>query len=227
LFLNPDGAARDDGRPDAAFASDTNWPHVVWAIDTGGEHGIAYSAWDGGGWSPTEFPVATDFDEVDPRVSVSDDGTVYVTWWIADLEQVWMSKRAAGAEDWDAPEPVTGVLDSGRRPSILEWDGEVLAAYERDAPVSGQEVVVATRIGEGVYATEVVATTSSELPLDVLLHDEDGVLWIDWRNSESEYAYSVYSDAAWTERVTLPWAGDSWTAAEEVRQTIRAVVLKD
>ena len=227
LFLNPDGGARGDGRPDAAFHPDTNWPHVVWAFDAGTDRRIAYSAWIGAKWSPTVLLTSTVADDTDPRIYISASGTVYVVWWDANLERVWMSTLLVGISTWGDPEPVTGVVDSGRRPSILEWDGTVLTAYERDSTRSGQDVVVATRISEGVYTTETVSTSSSEAPLNVILHDEDGVLWADWRHSDSEYAYSVYANGTWGERVTLPWIAESWTQSEEVRQVIRGVVLSD
>jgi hypothetical protein len=141
------------------------------------------------------------------------------------VEQIWMSTRQTGISAWADPEPVTGVVDSGRRPSILEREGKILTAYERDARGPGQEVVVATRVSEGVYTTEVVSTTPSQAPLNVILHNEEGVLWVDWRYSDTEYAYSVYTGDDWGPRVTLPWVADSWTRAEEVRQVIRSAVL--
>ena len=227
LFLNPDGGARGDGRPDAAFHPDTNWPHVVWAFSAGSDRDIAYSAWIGTEWSDTEFLTSTVSDDIDPRVYISDVGTAYVVWWDANLERVWMSALLLGISTWGDPEQVTGALDTGRRPSILEWEGEVLAAYERDSTGLGQDIVVATRVSEAVFTTEIVSTSSSQTPLNVMLHNEGGVLWADWRHSDSEYAYSVYANGAWGSPVTLSWIAESWTQAEEVRQVIRGVVLSD
>ena len=70
-----------------------------------------------------------------------------------------------------------------------------------------------------------IATTDSDSPLNVILHGEAGVLWIDWRHSDTEYAYSVYSANGWGPLVTVPWTGDSWTRVEEAREVIRGVVL--
>jgi len=225
LFLNPDGGNRDDGRPDAAFHPDTGWPHVVWAYDEGTHHDIAISAWIGEVWSDIKKRSAPGTDDVAPRVSVSDAGTVYVAWGTVELSHVWMSTFVPETSTWGDAERVTGLLGTGRRPSILEWEGTVLVAYERDSTRLGQEVVVATRVGPGVYTEEIVATTAGNSPLDVILHDEQGVLWIDWRHSDSEYAYSIYSANAWSPLVTLPWTGDSWTRVEEVREAIRQIVL--
>jgi hypothetical protein len=225
LFLNPEGGPRGDGRPDAAFDPEHGWPHVVWATRAGTQHDVAYSRWHGGGWTEVELLTSSAADEVDPRLSISAVGTIYVVWWDRLLERVWMSSLAHGLSSWAAPEPVTGIVDSGRRPSILEVDGELLTAYERNSTRAGQEVVVARRVGAGVYVKEVVATAPGDQPLDVILHAEAGLLWADWRHEAGLYAYSVYRDGAWSAPTTVPWTDDSWSRLEEVRRLIRRTVL--
>jgi len=225
LFLNTDGAARGDGRPDAAIHPDTLWPHVVWAWEAGTDHDIAYTSWNGTGWDEHEFLTATVENDLDPRVFIASGGTIYVVWWVAGDEQVWLSSRATGFSTWEEPEPVTGLVDAGRRPSVTATGGVVRTAYERDASPAGQEVVVATRIGEGVYDIEVVAITQSNKALTVILHDEAGIQWIDWRHSDGEFAFSVYVKGSWSSLTTLPWVDDSWARAEEVRRVIRGIVL--
>jgi hypothetical protein len=225
LFLNPDGGPRGDGRPAAAFHPVTGWPHVVWAYRAGADREVAYSRWQGGGWGEMQFLTSSTADEVDPRISISADGAIYVVWWDAQTESIWMSSLGHGLSNWTDPEPVTGLVDAGRRPSILEWNGEVLTAYERDAIWSGQDVIVARRVSEGVYATEVVATSPGEQPLDVILHAEGDLLWVDWRHDDGVYAYSVHQGGDWSEVTIVPWTDDSWSRLEEVRRLIRGEIL--
>jgi hypothetical protein len=226
LLLNADGGIkRADGRPDAAFHPETSSPHVVWAYDLETDHDIAYSFWNGDGWDETEFLSPSTEDELDPRIFISSGGTIYVVWWVAGDEQIWMSSRATAFSTWEVPESVTGLIDAGRRPSIIVSGGSVRTAYERDASPGGQEVVVATRIDEGVYDMDVIAVTQSTKALNVILHDEQGVRWIDWRHSDDEFAFSVYEDGSWGPLNTFPWIDDSWARAEEVRRVIRGIVL--
>jgi len=225
LFLNREGAARGDGRPDAAFHPSSFWPHVVWAFHAGTDHDIGYSAWNGSGWGDVEFLTSTVSDDLDPRIFIGPGGMVYVVWWEAGTEQVWMSARSTGFSNWEDPEPVTGLVDAGRRPSVVVSGGVVRTAYERDASPAGQEIVVATRVGVGVYDLEVIALSQSTLALNVILHDEQGILWIDWRHSDTEFAYSAYDGGTWSGLNTLPWTDDSWARADEARRVIRGIVL--
>ena len=223
LYLNPEGAARGDGRPDVAMDPQTAWPHVVWAWNNGTDHDIAYSRWTADGWSETEFLTSGTSNEIDPRVFV-DQETIYVVWWEDQSNKVWLVTRLRAGE-WEISELVSHTLQTGRRPSVISWGGTVLVAAENDDGQGGTEILVATRQAQGAYATETVGSVSQSDALDVVLHAGHGKLWMDWRHSGEEFAYLEFDDAAWGTPVTVPWIDDSWIKLEEVRLCIRNFVL--
>ncbi len=224
LFLNADGAGRGDGRPDAAIDPVTGWPHVVWAWNNGADHDIAYSHWTGSGWLETEFLTSGTSDEIDPRIFV-DEETIYVVWWEDGSNKVWLVTRPWDGE-WEMSELVSQSLQTGMRPSVVSWGGTILVAAEDDDGHGGKEILVATRQGQGEYVTVTVGSVSEENDrLDVVLHAEQGKLWMDWRHSSEKFAYSEFISDAWGDTVTVPWTDDSWLKLEEVRLCIRSLVF--
>jgi hypothetical protein len=221
LILNPDGAARGDGRPDIAIDPVTGWPHVVWAFNNGSDFEIAYSCWDGGGWLEPEFLTAEVADQLDPRIFV-DAGATYVVWWEQGAKSIWLATRPRGG-DWELPEHVNG--QSGMRPSVVTWGGTILVASEQDDGQGGREIILSTRLEPGDFNSEFVDSSAEDLSLDVVLHAEQGRLWMDWRHSGSEFAYAEYDGANWSPSATVPWTDDSWLMLEQIRQSIRDLVM--
>ena len=76
-----------------------------------------------------------------------------------------------------------------------------------------------------MYATETVGSVSQGGPLEVVLHTGQGRLWIDWRHSSVEFAYSEFNDDSWGNTVAVPWTDDSWIKLEEIRLCIRSLVF--
>ena len=76
-----------------------------------------------------------------------------------------------------------------------------------------------------MYVTETVGSVSQTDALNVVLHADQGKLWMDWRHSDEEFAYSEFDDDAWSSTVAIPWTDDSWLKLEEVRLCIRSVVF--
>ncbi len=218
-FLNPSGAVRGDGRPDIAMDPVTRWPHVVWSYNTGSDHDIAYSRWTGSEWLPTEFLTASTVNEVDPRIFV-DESKFYVVWWEPATKTGRMIKRPR-AGSWEAVEQIgTQVL----RPSVATWNGTVLVASEQDEGVGGK-VMLSTRLSTNNYTTQCIGSAPQEGALNVVLHAEQGKLWLDWRHSDAQFAYSRSVAGVWTPTATLPWTDTSWVKLEEVRLAIRNIVL--
>jgi hypothetical protein len=124
---------------------------------------------------------------------------------------------------WDNPELITG--QSGMRPSVVTWGGTILVASEVDVGEGGREIVLSTRLEPGDFNSESVNFSSEDQPLDVVLHTAQGRLWMDWRHSGTEFAYSEYVGNAWTAPATVPWTDDSWLMLEQVRLIIRGIVL--
>ncbi len=223
LYLNPDGAARGDGRPAVGMDPLTGWPHVVWAWNNGTDHDIAYSRWTADGWGETEFLTSGTSNEIDPRVYV-DQEAVYVVWWEDGSNKVWLVTRPRDGE-WEISEPVGQALQTGMRPSVVSWGGTVLIAAENDDGQGGTEILIATRQAQGVYATETVGSVPQNDALNVVLHADQGKLWMDWRHSDEEFAYSEFEDDAWGVAVASPWVDDSWIKLEEVRLYIRSLLF--
>jgi hypothetical protein len=221
LYLNPDGAGRGDGRPDIFINPVTGWPCVVWAYNNGSDFDIAYSQWNGSAWRQTEFITASVADELDPRIFIDDDA-IYVVWWEPTSSAIRLIKREH-LGDWQPLESIGGLV--GQRPSVVTWGGTVLVASEQDDGMGGTEIVLSTRIAEDVYDSEVIGSVPDDSPLEVILHAEQGKLWMDWRNSSTDYAYSEYSGSSWKPAVTVPWTDDTWVQLEEVRLCIRNKVM--
>jgi hypothetical protein len=195
---------------------------VVWAYNNGTDFDVAYSRWNGVGWTPTEILASSVLDEVDPSIHVA-GGSLRVVWWVEQTRAVWLlSQTRSGA--WGVPERVNGL--SGMRPSAVTWEGAVLVASEADDGQGGRQILLSTRLGQDLFDTESLASTPEDRPLDIELHVEQGKLWMDWKHSSSEFAYSEFDDGEWDPTSTLPWAEHSWVAVEEMRLAVRNLVVK-
>jgi hypothetical protein len=196
-----DDTGRDDGRPDLVVDPTTGGPIVVWAYDAVIDHDIAVGEWTGDDCRLSlGFLTSSLVDELDPRVFVDRDGTAYVVWWEAGLpERVLLSYRLAGSRYWEFP---SEIATGGRRPAVVVHNGQLLVAYERDA-ADGQEIVLAVP-GESGYDLEVVATTTRSAGLDVVMHSAAGRLWVEWKHSDTELAYSQRVSARWTTPTIVP-----------------------
>lgn len=227
--LNADGDARGDGRPDIVWKQDSS-PVAVWAYNVGGDFDIAFSEWDGAQWTATAFLTSSTDDERDPRLFVEPDGTTHVVWWTAgSSDEVYLATRQAGEPNWDMPVLVTAGSESGRRPSVATFDGELVVVYERDSlsPEMAQDIVVATRQLGGAFAFATIGTTARTEPLDVLVHSEPGHLWADWKHEAGEFGYAErQSGGGWDGLGPEPWVDPSWVGVEETRKAIRNQVLE-
>jgi hypothetical protein len=222
LFLNPTGGMRRDGRPDIAVDPVTRWPHVVWAYNNGTDYDVAYSRWDGAGWLPPEFLTSDTLNEVDPRIHVGGQ-SIYVVWWVEETNAIWLIEQSRRGV-WGTPAPVGGL--SGMRPSVVTWGETVLVASEADDGQGGKEILVSKRLAPDVFDTEFVSSNPEDQPLDVVLHEAQGRLWMDWKRSNTEFAYSEFAGDVWAPASTLPWTGHSWVVVEEMRRTVRSLILE-
>ncbi|NIL99870.1 MAG: hypothetical protein GTN89_02610 [Acidobacteria bacterium] len=218
---------RDDGRPMFEFDRRTEEPILTWAFDAGGDHDIAFNEWGNRSWHRRiEFITASPRDEVDPRVYVDDNNSVYLTWWEDDPDSRIMAVKR-NRSGWGAPMHVA----TGRRPSVAVWNRKVVLAYERDRTDGpGQEVVFAyhTLGAFGTYVPhEVVAVTSRNEPLDPIIHVRDGLMWIDWKSSDDTIAASVYGDGGWSVEMVQPWTDPSWVGELTARDQIESELTDD
>ncbi len=226
IWAAPDGIwppiavdpGRADGRPH--IAHDGSGPVVVWAYRSGGDHDVALLRWTGAAWAPLEIVAGGPANEIDPRAFVTSSGLIHAVWWVPHpTPVVQYAQGRPGTFGYRQ-----SVAIAARRPSVVQWLGSVLVAFERDA-AAGQQIVLATRGGVGGFTQSPLFQVARTEPLDVVLHAEGGVLWMDWKASDTEMAYSIAAGATWSSPVTVPWHDPSWAGTEEVRATIRQIVL--
>jgi len=211
--------AVDDGCPDLAFLGPQLT--VVWSTLDGLDYDIALARWNGKAWDPEQALATGGGNERDPRAFVDAGGT-RVTWWVAEDESVRLV-RSQGL-GFGAPEFVTAPGVTGRRPSVAVWAADELVSWERAAGV-GQQIVLARREPGGTFAAQVLFDVARTKPLDAKLHVEQGRLWIDWKQSDTQFAYSERKGSQWTAPLAVPWNDPSWAGEERTRAFIRGLVL--
>ena len=223
--LNPDGDLRADGRPDTVLELATNTPSVVWSYNTGTDYDVAFSRWNGEGWTVKEFLTDSTNDELDPRISVNATGDVFIVWWeAATSDRIYLTSRLRDGYEWTVRELIA---DDGRRPSVLATATERFVAFERPLSTGGQDVVVQIANLDGSKTLMVAAHSERSQPLDVVLHGSFGRVWMEWKHSDTEVAYSEYVNGAWVAPATLPWLDPGWIGIENVRHSVRLEVLGD
>lgn len=230
-ILNPDGDARGDGPPDITYlppgggAEPNGRPAAIWAYNAGIDHDIAFSEWSGGSWGATEFLTAAAEDELDPRIVARPDGELHAVWWTAGaVSRVYWTTRPGGSSAWGVPvEVVTG----GRRPSVAVVGGTVYVAYQRDSTAGGmvQDVVVVRREVDGSFTEEFATSTTRGEPLDAVLHETAGTLWLDWKHEAELFGCAERGPASWGPVEFVGWPDPTWIGVEQARKIVRGLVL--
>jgi hypothetical protein len=219
LTLNSDGGIRGDGRPDVAEGASA--PIVTWSWRAASDHDVALGRWTAAGWQ-TEFLTSDGANELDPRVFAAPDGSLHATWWVP-VGQVYYLSNAGGG--WGLPQRVTAAPQHGRRPSVATWRGSVLVAYERDAGPGIQQAVCTTLAPGRPSSPLAVFNVARTEPLDVIVHVSGDRLWMDWKHSATEIAYSVRGESAWSQPATVAWTDPSWLGERDARARVRRLVL--
>lgn len=221
--LNPGGDLRGDGRPDLVIDPTTGWPLVTWAYWAGTDYDVAYSEWEGEDWSEIGFITSTIENQLDPRSHIDDTGKVLTVWW-EDIQtgRLYLAVRAPGETQWGNAQLIQR---SGRRPSVVPDGYDLLVAFEKDGPQGIQKVSVLTLFAGGGSQEQTLASTDRIDPLDVIIHEAQGVYWAEWKHSDDAFAYSVRTVDGWTDPITVPWTDHSWVGEEELRRIIRTEVL--
>lgn len=128
--LNPEGAARGDGRPDIAVDPVSNIARAVWSVRSGGGWDIVTSVFDGHSWSEP-IPVTGSFgiDDLDPRIAVRADGLTIVTWWTnTAIPSVLMAHLPRGGT-WHYDGIVSGAAEKAKLPAIRQEGSITILAY--------------------------------------------------------------------------------------------------
>lgn len=224
--INPTGEIRGDLFPDVIFDPDACVVQLTWPYRVGPDYtDVAFMEVTNGVIGPYVFLTSDTQVESDPRVFTATDGSARVVWWVAGTpDAVYLAARPGDASQWEPNLRVTPETEGGRRPSAAIFDGTTYVAYER--PVgSVTELVVAPMSPDGTFAGELVAT-AGELPLDPVLHVDDGAMWLDWRQDLDTVGYAVFVDGVWSDPFQIPRPGGSWLEMEAARKTVRRTVLQ-
>ena len=212
---------RDDGKPFELHHPGTGFPTVVWAYGTpGGDRDIVVADWNGTSWSKLVFLTSSAVSEEDPKAFFDDNGDLWVSWW-ADIGagQLWVAHRRANGA-WE-PNVLVG---SGQRPSILAIDGELAVAFERPGAF-GQDILLMTE-SDGQLFTQTLVETDYASPLHPTLHYENGQVWMDWRHSDTLFAFGEFVDGVWTgTEGSLSWNDFTWQGLQEAHEVVEFHIL--
>jgi hypothetical protein len=104
------------------------------------------------------------------------------------------------------------------------YDAIIHVAYERPTP-HGTEIVVSDRATGGTFFEKTVVAEGGAALEEPVLHVMGGTVWLDWKNSETSFAWSLHEDGEWSAPSLLPWTNFTWLGFEEARIVTEGEVL--
>jgi hypothetical protein len=232
---DPIGAATDCDRekdsrtqlesssPQVGYDPVSGNPFIVWTVENAGDHDVAYRGWVDGAWDRTEFLTATLEDERDPAIWAAADGSIHVAWWSPGAG-VEISRRTPQTGIWSMPRIVSA---DGARPAITMLDGAAIVAYEGLAHGGGRQIVVATETAAGRFSERVVAVIGTEGAAGLQLHQADGKVWLDWKQSDDRLAFSEWLGSRWSPVRTTEITDSTWDGEQRARVDARRELLAD
>jgi hypothetical protein len=214
------GPGRSDGRPDITEDSEGN-PVITWIRRQGIARNVALLRWDGSAWLPVEFVTSGITERKDPRSQSKSADYFHVVWWVSGaIDRVYHTQGRPGAFG-----PARIVAEDARRPSVLQVGMSVYVAYERTTFSGTQEVVVAVRSPGDAYLATPLFAVQRVGPLDIVIHEDGGRIWMDWKSSDTQMSYSTLADGVWSAPEFVSWNDPSWAGSEATRAKIREIVL--
>jgi hypothetical protein len=201
----------------------------VESVDTasGSGHRVRHVIDEGPGHART-LTLVSSGASLRPRITIDPDGNSWVIWWVdGATDGVAYAKHTNSTGAWTSEVAVSDPEDDRSSPEILAHGGAIWLAYEiQDG--STISVVVASVIDSPDPIPQITALGSTAYSgnLDLMLHSEDGHLWLSWVDSSTEVGWSEF-DAS-----TETWGFEdfesySGTTVEAARDEIRALVLGD
>jgi len=214
------GPGRSDGRPDITEDPHGN-PVITWARRQGIAQNIALLRWDGSDWFPVEFVTSGITERKDPRSHAKSSEYFHVVWWVAGAtDRVYHTAGRPGAFG-----SARIVAENARRPSVIQSGMSVYVVYERATVPGSQEIVVATRSPAGSYLETPLFAVQRLGPLDIVIHEVRGRIWMDWKSSDNQMSYTTLVDGVWRAPEVVSWNDPSWAGSEATRVKIRDIVL--
>jgi len=224
--FDEDGSGRHNPLASMQFSADEMWPLAVTSNNDAADSDIGFYEWNGLSWEQATFQANGPFDELAPRGYAESSGVLHVVYWVdGPVPVVRYISGTSQACHWGQAESVTRQGQSGGRPTVAAWQGQVFVGYERPTTGAGQEIVVANRLTRGVFDELVLAHSNSADSAGVVIHVEDGQMWVDWTQSEDQLGYSIYLDGMWGTPQAVPLPDDSGESVEGARSIIRELVL--
>lgn len=199
---------------------DANWNGTDWQI----RHVV-----DRGPGAPLEVTLLSPSgkDDLAPRIAFDPAGKPAVGWWRKDtVDQVFVRLRDPLTQTWGVERRVGRQDEPGRFPEIVSDGTDFWVAYEIDSGGGHTDIAVARIIDDQEPFPErtILASTSWDGERDVLIHSEDGHLWVTWVNDASDVGWSEHDAAsgAWSLAGYERYAEDGVGVA---RDRIRTQVL--
>ena len=228
-ILNPSGAARRDGRPDAVFHPVLGAAFVTWAYNNGTEHDIAFAHWNGLTWTTPEFVTSDTENHIDPRINLSAVGGIQIVWAVdGEDSRILFSRRRIDDGRWSDPVRVTAPREHVANPTIAAIGDSVWVAYEEVVEVDGE---VRPMITVREFDPDSANVNAWRLPTQLLkfsepiLHVGRDRAWLEWRFSQDQFAWIVLRGPLAGEPHFEPWLDRSWVGSEDVRKVIRGKVM--
>ena len=128
-----------------------------------------------------------------------------MTWWESGAQKRLADHQAAWDPVGSTAEQVNG--QTGMRPvrGDLGRDDSRWPPRRTTARVAGRSSSP-TRLEPGNFTTRSSSTRPPRTcPLGVMLHTEWGQLWMDWRHSGTQFAYSEFDGGEWMSPTMVPW----------------------
>jgi hypothetical protein len=230
LLLNPGGDALADGPPSVTVDPATSLPVAVWASRRGGFYQILISRFEGREWTKVTTPHGSDYlaltadawDNLDPSLSVDQDGSLALVWWRqggpSGYDEVMMSVKAPGM-GWTLPTRVSADGVPARRPSAGFVAGVgAFVAMEQEDP-GGTSVVVCEIARDGwpwvqresdPWGRTIVWQTGSSASLSAEMgstRTASGLMPVVTWQEGSDLATSVYDPESdqWSDPIFTPY----------------------
>ncbi len=231
LALNPEGEARGDVDPDVRLNPLTGRPEAVWAWWDGNDFEIAWSRFDGLGWSSPVLLTDNQVDDTAPRLAFSGAGDLGITWTRQSApSRIWYVENDP-AHGWSAEIAVSdGVLDASE-PSIV-WDvGTPRIAYHEETTAGGERRILAAG-GDSPdpwpvgFILDLVALTPWLGELEQEIQFVDGRLYTVWVDGASHLAFSRRRDGIWQAEEIEPYSGVDDIPRAKVRVKARVARMR-
>jgi hypothetical protein len=209
------------GLPDLELNILTGYLESVDAAPVGGR--IQHVTDRGKGTTRTSALISTE-PGLDPRLAIAGDGDSLVVWWTdAARDKVYCRIRDEASGAWGAERWISDPQVDSRSPEIIYEGGAAWVAYEADNGPS-LSVIAMSIIDSPEPIPQVLATTTFTGNVDVLIHGDEGEVWVTWVDSSTEVGWSAYEPATetWSGAQFQSYVGIGTAAA---RQAIRVAVL--